>query len=135
MTLTEYCTGIADAIREKEGSTGAIPAPDHAARIKALSTGGGGGFETAKVTFGNGNYSVTYTNGSGEVITGQPVLSQFEGENFIEVAKNTLFICTPIFGYAVTTGGVVGDLRPHLGGSTDGVSVFYATADGTIMDD
>ena len=39
MNLTEYCTGIADAIREKEGSTGAIPAPDHAARILALAGG------------------------------------------------------------------------------------------------
>lgn len=39
MTLNEYCTGIADAIREKEGSMGAIPAPDHAARIKAITTG------------------------------------------------------------------------------------------------
>lgn len=39
MNLTEYCTGIADAIREKEGSTGKIPAPDHAARIKAITTG------------------------------------------------------------------------------------------------
>lgn len=39
MTLNEYCTGIADAIRTKEGSTEKIPAPDHKARILAIQTG------------------------------------------------------------------------------------------------
>lgn len=38
MNLTEYCTGIADAIREKEGSTDPIPAPEHAERILAIDT-------------------------------------------------------------------------------------------------
>ena len=55
MTLTEYCTGIADAIREVEGSTEAIPAPDHAARIKAL-----GGSDFIEVTMTNGEGEVGY---------------------------------------------------------------------------
>lgn len=128
-------TAIANAIRGKTGKTAALTLDQMPTEIAGIETGGGGGLATATVTFGNWNGFVTYVNGSGAVITGQSVLSQFEGENFIEVAKNTLFICCPAFGYAVTTGGVVGDLRHHLGGSTDGVSVFYATADGTIMED
>ena len=58
MTLTEYCTGIADAIREKEGSTEAIPAPEHAARILALSSGGGGSEEE---WIGDGNTHIWIT--------------------------------------------------------------------------
>lgn len=40
-TLTEVFTGIADAIREKEGSTGTIPVSDMASRISAIETGSG----------------------------------------------------------------------------------------------
>lgn len=60
MNLTEYCTGIADAIREKEGSTGLIPAPDHAARIKAIKAGAE--LETVPVILGANN-TVTISNG------------------------------------------------------------------------
>lgn len=39
--LNELFTGVADAIREKEGSTEAIAAADFPSRISALATGGG----------------------------------------------------------------------------------------------
>lgn len=41
MTLTEFLTGIADAIRYAEKSTEDIAAPDFNGRIKALGSGGG----------------------------------------------------------------------------------------------
>lgn len=41
MTLKELLTGIADAIRYAEGSTGLIPAPTYEARIRALKGSGG----------------------------------------------------------------------------------------------
>lgn len=42
MSLSSFLTGIADAIRAKEGSTETIPASDFAERIAALSGGGVG---------------------------------------------------------------------------------------------
>lgn len=41
--LDEFLTGIADAIRYAEGSTGDVPAPEYNPRIKALAGGGSGG--------------------------------------------------------------------------------------------
>lgn len=38
-TLTEFLTGIADAIRAKKGTSGTIPAPNFAAEIKSIQTG------------------------------------------------------------------------------------------------
>ena len=40
MTLKEYLKQIADAIREKKGSTATIPAENFSAEILALSGGG-----------------------------------------------------------------------------------------------
>ena len=115
MTLTEYCTGIADAIREKEGSTGVIPAPDHAARIKALSSNSD--FETVTVTFLYQTGNCVYTNAKGKIVESPYPVSS------IEVAKNTVFYTYCAF--PVTTGGV-----HELGGY-----MFYADADGTLDDD
>lgn len=42
MALRTYLTGIADAIREKKGTTDPINAQDFASEISSISTGGGG---------------------------------------------------------------------------------------------
>ena len=55
MTLTEYCTGIADAIRTKEGSTAKIPASEHKARILAISSGTAKEYDTCRVTINASN--------------------------------------------------------------------------------
>ena len=41
MALRTYLTGIADAIREKKGTTDPINAQDFASEIASISTGGG----------------------------------------------------------------------------------------------
>lgn len=41
-TVSALCEGIADAIKEKEGSTARINPQDFVDRINALSIGGGG---------------------------------------------------------------------------------------------
>ena len=43
MALTDFLKGIADAIREKKGTTETINAQDFADEIRGLSAGGGGG--------------------------------------------------------------------------------------------
>lgn len=45
MTLTELFTGIANAIRSKDGTTATITAEDFPARITAIPSGGGAGDE------------------------------------------------------------------------------------------
>lgn len=42
MALKTYLTGIADAIREKKGTSDPINAQDFASEIASISTGGGG---------------------------------------------------------------------------------------------
>ena len=77
MTLTEYCTGIADAIREKEGSAEAIPAPDHAARIKALSTSSPSDYIEVTMTNHYGYiYYITERGDNGEVNVGETVTAK-----------------------------------------------------------
>lgn len=39
-TLTDLMTGICDAVREKEGSSDLIPAPDIPERIRGIQSGG-----------------------------------------------------------------------------------------------
>lgn len=62
MTLTEYCTGVANAIREVEGSAEAIPAPNHAERIRALS----GGSDYIEVTLKASSRQYHYIDEAGE---------------------------------------------------------------------
>ena len=42
MSLRTYLTDIADAIREKKGTSDPINAQDFASEISSISTGGGG---------------------------------------------------------------------------------------------
>ncbi len=49
MTLIELFTQIANAIREKKGTTEAIPATSFAEEITSIQTGGGGGASGSSV--------------------------------------------------------------------------------------
>lgn len=64
MALSSFLTEIADAIREKEGSTDEIPASEFAERIAALSGGGVGSALTSQSVVGvvsNSGQKVTFT--------------------------------------------------------------------------
>lgn len=60
-------TAIADAIREKEGSTEPISAADFPMRILALETGGGGDFAVPLVVSVDAGAAVTAVNGENAV--------------------------------------------------------------------
>ena len=45
--LTDFLTDIADAIREKKGTTGAINPQDFSSEIASIESGGGGGVVTS----------------------------------------------------------------------------------------
>lgn len=62
--LTDYLTDVADAIREKKGTTDTIPAASFDEEIKNLPSGGGGDLEE----YFNGNY--TSVNITGEASGG-----------------------------------------------------------------
>ena len=88
MTLNEYCTGIANAIREVEGSTEAIPAPDHAARIRALS----GGSDYIEVGLTSSHFQ--YIDENSAVQTGssnKPIVKAYRGVVF---SDTTMVIAT-----------------------------------------
>ena len=122
MTLAEYCTGIADAIREKEGSTGVIPAPDHAARIKALSS-------NPTVTFLNYSGSVTYTNADGVLVKGQAIN---DGDSIV-VRKNTIFFTTPDIAAVLSEN--ISDVRIVFENAYLSYNeYFFATGNGTMTD-
>ena len=86
-------TGIADAIRAKEGTSAGIPVTSLAQRIAALPSGGDGGggdgsLETVSATitiYGNGSVvTVIYTGANGTVTQ-----SGIDGEVTITPVKNT----------------------------------------------
>lgn len=113
--------GIADAIRAKEGTTDAIPVSDLANRVTALPEGG---LETCTVTV-TPKYSESscrYTDGNGEYrwdyFTSKPWT--------VEVAKNTLFY--------VSRGMMAPEFTDGIVWISELVSVFYATADGSVWD-
>lgn len=68
MTLKELLSGIADAIRQKEGSTGEIPAPTFRERILAIMTG----HDVSGVTATEGDVldGVVFVDSAGEEKTG-----------------------------------------------------------------
>lgn len=88
MTLNEYCTGIADAIREVEGSTEAIPAPDHAARIKAL-TGC-----SEYIAVGMTSSYFRYIDENGVVQTGSPNTPIVKAYRGVVFSETTMVIAT-----------------------------------------
>ena len=68
MVLTEFLTGIADAIREKKGTTDPINAQNFASEIAAISSGGGGRkTTTGTVTFTEAAVQQTITHNLGSV--------------------------------------------------------------------
>ena len=56
MALRTYLTGIADAIREKKGTSDPINAQDFASEISSISTGGGGDNPLQALVDGKGGY-------------------------------------------------------------------------------
>lgn len=66
-TQEQNLQAIAEAIRQKEGSTGPIPALDFAARILAIPTGSGPGFAVPLVVTVDPGALVTAVNGSESV--------------------------------------------------------------------
>ena len=105
----ENLAAIAAAIREKEGSAGAIPAKDFAQRILALPSGGGSAAFAvpltvtvdpgAQVTAVNGEHTVTGTSGTeGTVVLILPapgswtVTAALEGkQKSTEITVNPLY--------------------------------------------
>lgn len=68
MALKEYLSGIADAIREKKGTTDAINAQDFESEIKAIQGGGESGIThtNGTQTIAVGKHTITIAHGLGK---------------------------------------------------------------------
>lgn len=106
--LTDFLTEIADAIRDKTGSTGEILASDFATRIVSIETGGTS-IETCNVSITSSGLSINrfiYSQLIGGVIT--PIHEYFNSSNYAYDISNA--ICNTIIeidtGYVTTTPNV-----------------------------
>lgn len=83
-TLTEFLTGIADAIRGKTGTSAPIPAQDFATEIAAIQTGSA----TAVLTIGQNldNAYLRFIDSSGQYI------AALEGSYTVNVPCSVLYV-------------------------------------------
>lgn len=116
-TLTDFLTGIANAIRAKKGTSAAIPAQNFAAEIAAIQTG----YDTADATGGAGQMLSPYTaygpNGKfAGTIPSQNATTITPGTS----AKTAISAGT----YAAGAATVAGDANLIAGNIKEGVSIF-----------
>ena len=76
--LNDWATSICDAIREKEGSSDLIPAPDIPERIRGIQSGGWSGIGNSSIT------EILHTNSSGVSVDGSPLATILTTEAIAE---------------------------------------------------
>lgn len=119
-TLTDFLTGIANAIRAKTGTSAAIPAQNFAAEIAAIQTG----YDTADATGGAGQMLSPYTAyGPNGKFTGA-----IPSQNATTITPGTSAKTAISAGtYAAGAATVAGDANLVAGNIKEGVSIFGVT--------
>ena len=119
-TLTDFLTGIANAIRAKKGTSAAIPAQNFAEEIEAIQTG----YDTADATGGAGQMLSPYTAyGPNGKFTGA-----IPSQNATTITPGTAAKTAISAGtYAAGAATVAGDANLVAGNIKEGVNIFGVT--------
>lgn len=119
-TPTDFLTGIANAIRAKNGTSATIPAQNFAAEIAAIQTG----YDTADATGGTGQMLSPYTAyGPNGKFTGT-----IPSQNATTITPGTAAkTAIPAGTYAAGAATVAGDANLVAGNIKEGVRIFGVT--------